>query len=118
MERRSLVLRGVLDLCLLASLRDSPVYGYELSQRMGRAGLQMSAGSTYPLLARLEKAGAVSAQVRPSDSGPPRKYYSLTDQGKRLLDEGRVEWFATSQAVSSVLGPIVPASVLESSDAN
>lgn len=117
-ERRSLVLRGVLDLCLLASLQDRPVYGYELSQRMGRAGLQMSAGSTYPLLARLEKAGAVSTEMRPSDSGPPRKYYSLTDRGRTLLDEGRVEWFAISQAVGSVLGPLIPASALESSDAN
>lgn len=117
-ERRSLVLRGVLDLCLLASLQDRPVYGYELSQRMGRSGLQMSAGSTYPLLARLEKAGAVSTQVRPSDSGPPRKYYSLTERGRELLNEGRVEWSSISQAVSSVLGPLVPASTLETSDAN
>lgn len=78
----------------------------------------MSAGSTYPLLTRLEKAGAVRTQMRPSDSGPPRKYYSITDHGRQLLDEGRVEWFAIARAVASVLGPFVPPSALESSDAN
>ncbi|QBJ98804.1 PadR family transcriptional regulator [Rhodococcus sp. ABRD24] len=103
MERRSLVLRGVLDLCLLALLRERPVYGYELTVRLAEQNLLVSGGSTYPLLARLEKSGLVTSQMRPSPSGPPRKYYSLSEDGARLLESGTAEWLAVSTSVTSLL---------------
>ena len=107
-ERRSLILRGVLDICLLSLLQDRPVYGYEISQRLADQGLTMAGGSTYPLLARLEKAGLVSTQMLPSESGPPRKYYSMTTGGHRALQEGRLEWRAVSEAVSGLLDTNTP----------
>lgn len=103
-ERRSLILRGVLDLCLLALLQDRPVYGYEISQRLAEQGLLMSGGSTYPLLARLEKTGLVSTEIHRSDAGPPRKYYSMTAAGREILREGKVEWSSVSRAVTGLLG--------------
>lgn len=103
MERRSLILRGVLDLCVLSLLQDRPVYGYEISQRLAEQGLTMAGGSTYPLLARLEKGGLVSIQMLPSESGPPRKYYSLTTGGREALEEGRMEWRSVSAAISGLL---------------
>lgn len=102
-ERRSLILRGVLDLCVLVLLQDCPIYGYEISQRLAEQGLTMAGGSTYPLLARLEKAGLVSTQVLPSGSGPPRKYYSMTTAGRESLLEGQVEWRSVSAAISGLL---------------
>ncbi|OYD68000.1 PadR family transcriptional regulator PadR [Rhodococcus sp. OK302] len=102
-ERRSLVLRGVLDLCLLALLRDRPVYGYELTQRLAEQDLLVSGGSTYPLLARLEKAGLVVTEMRPSSSGPPRKYYSLSNAGAEALEGGTTEWLAVSTSVTALL---------------
>ncbi|MGO4205709.1 PadR family transcriptional regulator [Rhodococcus sp. TAF43] len=102
-ERRSLVLRGVLDLCLLALLRERPVYGYELTERLAEQDLLVSSGSTYPLLARLEKAGLVISEMRPSLSGPPRKYYSLSGAGASLLESGTAEWLAVSTSVTSLL---------------
>jgi PadR family transcriptional regulator PadR len=102
-ERRSLILRGVLDLCVLSLLQDRPVYGYEISQRLAEQGLTMAGGSTYPLLARLEKAGLVSTQMLPSESGPPRKYYSMTTGGRQALQEGRIEWRSVSTAISGLL---------------
>lgn len=102
-ERRSLILRGVLDLCVLALLEDRPVYGYEISQRLAEQGLLMSGGSTYPLLARLEKAGLVGTKTLRSESGPPRKYYSMTGAGRRALDEGKLEWRAVSASISGLL---------------
>lgn len=102
-ERRSLILRGVLDLCLLALLEDRPVYGYEISQQLAEQGLMMSGGSTYPLLARLEKAGLVSTEMLRSDSGPPRKYYSMTTAGREVLRDGAAEWSSISRAVTGVL---------------
>lgn len=103
-ERRSLILRGVLDICLLALLDDEqPVYGYELTERLGARDLLVAGGSSYPLLARLEKSGLVSSEQRPSPSGPPRKYYSLTEQGREALDSGRAEWNAVAASVTALL---------------
>ena len=102
-ERRSLVLRGVLDLCLLALLRERPVYGYELTERLAEQDLLVAGGSAYPLLARLEKAGLVVSEKRPSPSGPPRKYYSLSEMGIDVLASGTSEWLALSGSVTSLL---------------
>ncbi|HEX8510690.1 MAG TPA: PadR family transcriptional regulator [Propionibacteriaceae bacterium] len=109
-ERSSLVLRGVLDLCLLALLNDRAVYGYELSERLGTFGLPVAPGSVYPLLARLERHGLVETELRPSERGPARKYYALTTQGRRTLTEGRLEWASITAAVDSVLRqfPLAP----------
>jgi PadR family transcriptional regulator PadR len=107
-ERRSLVLRGVLDLCLLALLQDQPVYGYELTERLADRGLPVAAGSTYPLLARLEKGGLVVPEQRPSSTGPPRRYYSLSDAGRAALEAGRAEWLDVAGAVSRLLCPALP----------
>jgi PadR family transcriptional regulator PadR len=107
-ERSSLVLRGVLDLCLLATLKDRAVYGYELSERLGDLGLPVAPGSVYPLLARLERQGLVGTELRPSERGPARKYYILTAQGRRTLYEGHLEWASITSAVDAVLGPPPP----------
>lgn len=97
------MLRGVLDLCLLALLRERPVYGYELTERLAEQGLPVSGGSAYPLLARLEKAGLVVAEKMPSSTGPPRKYYSLSKTGIETLEHGTEEWIAVSTSVTSLL---------------
>lgn len=104
-ERSSLVLRGVLDLCLLAVLKDRAVYGYELSERLGELGLPVAPGSVYPLLARLERQRLVETELRPSERGPARKYYALTSVGRRTLVDGHQEWTAIAEAVTSVLDP-------------
>lgn len=104
-ERRSLLLRGVLDLCLLALLRDRPVYGYELTRRLAERDLLVAGGSSYPLLARLEKAGLVESESRPSDTGPPRKYYSLTPAGHDALSQGATEWLTVAASVTALLRP-------------
>lgn len=102
-ERRSTILKGVLDVCLLALVDQEVVYGYELARRLGDRGLPVAGGSTYPLLARLERNGWVSGETRASDVGPARKYYSLTEAGSRALDEGRRDWSAVAAAVTSIL---------------
>lgn len=104
-ERSSLILRGVLDLCLLAVLEDRTVYGYELSERLGDLGLPVALGSVYPLLARLERQGLVDTELRPSERGPARKYYALTARGRQTLRDGRSEWASITVAVDAVLGP-------------
>lgn len=90
-------------MCLLSLLRQRPVYGYELAERLAEKNLLVSGGSVYPLLTRLEKAGLVVSERRPSSSGPPRKYYSLTDEGLEALETGTAEWLAVSSSVTAIV---------------
>jgi len=103
--RRSQLLRGVLDLCLLAVMGEGPAYGYEMTKRLRARGLSIvGEGSIYPLLGRLERDRLVETRRAASNGGPPRKYYSLSSDGERALETGVSEWQATRDAVDSVLG--------------
>ena len=103
--RRSQLLRGVLDLCLLAVMGDGPAYGYEMTKRLRAHGLStVGEGSIYPLLGRLERDGLVETRRAASNGGPPRKYYSLSPEGERALEAGVGEWQATRDAVDGALG--------------
>jgi PadR family transcriptional regulator, regulatory protein PadR len=103
--RRTQLLRGVLDLCLLAVMGEGPAYGYEMTKRLGARGLSIvGEGSIYPLLGRLERDGLVDTHRAASNGGPPRKYYRLSGQGERALTAGISEWEATRDAVDAVLG--------------
>ncbi len=103
--RRTQVLRGVLDLCLLTVMGDGPAYGYEMTKRLGARGLStVGEGSIYPLLGRLERDGLAETHRAASNGGPPRKYYQLSPRGRRALALGISEWEATRDAVDAALG--------------
>ena len=104
-SRRSQMLRGVLDLCLLAVIVDEPAYGYEMTRRLGERGLPtVGEGSIYPLLGRLEREGLVETYRAASNGGPPRKYYRASPDGRNALAAGVSEWRAARDAVDGVLG--------------
>ena len=106
-RRRTQLLRGVLDLCLLAVIEEGPAYGYEMTKRLRARGLAtVGEGSIYPLLGRLERDGLVEAYRAASNGGPPRKYYRLSAEGERVLSAGVSEWRAARDAVDAVLAPI------------
>ncbi|HVN59761.1 MAG TPA: PadR family transcriptional regulator [Gaiellaceae bacterium] len=106
-RRRTELLRGVLDLCLLAVMVEGPAYGYEMTRRLRSRGLSIvGEGSIYPLLGRLERDGLVETYRAASNGGPPRKYYSASDAGRRALAAGVLEWQAARDAVDAVLGPV------------
>jgi PadR family transcriptional regulator PadR len=103
--RRTQLLRGVLDLCLLAVVAEEPAYGYEMTKRLRARGLTMvGEGSIYPLLGRLERNGLVETHRAASNGGPPRKYYRASREGQRALAAGVSEWRAARDAVDAVLG--------------
>src|SRR5438270_6088112 len=105
--RRTQLLRGVLDLCLLAVMQEGPAYGYEMTKRLRARGLSIvGEGSIYPLLGRMEREGLVETYRAPSDGGPPRKYYRPSREGQRALSAGIAEWRTARDAVDAVLGPI------------
>lgn len=93
-QRRSQLLRGVLDLCLLSLIAERPRYGYEFIEALTKSGLELvGEGSIYPLLARMERAGLVEPFRAPSSSGgAPRKYYRLSEAGRAELEHGRTVW--------------------------
>ncbi|WP_229331843.1 PadR family transcriptional regulator [Streptomyces sp. UNOC14_S4] len=103
--RRSQLLRGVLDLCLLALVAERPRYGFEIVEGLAERGMELvSEGSIYPLLARMEKAGLLESFRRPSESGgAPRKYYRLTGAGLAELGSGRAAWEEFARSVGRTL---------------
>jgi PadR family transcriptional regulator len=102
--RRSQLLRGVLDLCLLAVMDEGPAYGYEMTKRLRARGLSIvGEGSIYPVLGRLERDGLVVTRREASNGGPPRKYYSLSPDGERSLEAGVEEWKAARDAIDGAL---------------
>jgi PadR family transcriptional regulator PadR len=101
--RSSVMLRGVLDLCLLALLQAGELYGYEIADRLRERHLDVGDGSIYPLLARLERAGDVRAVRRPSADGPDRRYWTLTAAGRSTLRAGSADWTEMSAAVEAIL---------------
>ncbi len=109
-ERSSQLLKGVLDMCLLAIVAEEPSYGYEMAQKLSERGLGLvSEGSIYPLLSRLQKQGLVEGYQVASREGPRRKYYRIAQLGRDRLDEWTQEWRELSIGVETVLrgGPDV-----------
>ena len=105
MSVRSQLLKGVLDGCILAVIEKESVYGYVLSQKLQIAGLKdVSEGTIYPVLLRLQKNGLIVGEMRPSESGPDRKYYEITTAGIAALSEIRSQWNAIAQPISIILG--------------
>jgi PadR family transcriptional regulator PadR len=87
-ERRVTQLRkGILELAVMGTLYSEQHYGYSLVRvLMGDGSLSLSEGTVYPILTRLDKEGLVRSEWVESDQGPPRKYYSLTANGRRLFE--------------------------------
>ncbi|WP_151526793.1 PadR family transcriptional regulator [Serinicoccus kebangsaanensis] len=95
--------KGALQHCVLALLEDEERYGYELVTALSEAGLVASEGTVYPLLRRLRQVELVTTAWRDSASGPPRRYYTLTDQGRRALADFRQAWADFTTTVDAIL---------------
>ena len=94
--------KGVLELCVLSMLRKGDSYGYDLAAALSDR-IRLSEGTVYPILRKLAADGSVSTYLRESRSGPPRKYYHLTDEGERRLEEELEEWKKFTGAVKEIL---------------
>ncbi len=81
------VRKGVLELCILNALAGEERYGYDLVKTLVEIpGLGVTEGTIYPLLSRLRVAGMIASRLEESSAGPARKYYSLTKEGKKVMD--------------------------------
>lgn len=95
--------KGVLALCVLAMLSRADSYAYEIASRLA-TDIDMGEGTIYPLMRRLQTDGLVETYLVESPSGPPRKYYRLTDAGKASFVQQKDEWAAFTSAVDAILG--------------
>lgn len=100
---RSQLMRGTLEGCILKIISQNTTYGYEILLSLKRLGFSdLSEGTIYPLLLRLEKQGNVISKLLPSPLGPKRKYYSITDTGTRYLHSFEVAWQEISCSVNGI----------------
>jgi len=92
--------RGTLQYCVLSLLADEERYGFDLVRALAELdGMVTSEGTIYPLLSRLRRDGLVESNWQESPSGPPRRYYRLTNAGRAALDAFRLEWRRFRDAV-------------------
>ncbi|TYA84287.1 PadR family transcriptional regulator [Seonamhaeicola marinus] len=94
--------KGVLEFCILSVLKNDDAYVAEILSTLKDAKLLVVEGTIYPLLTRLKNAGLLSYRWEESTSGPPRKYYGLTETGKLFLKELDSTWSELKNAVNIV----------------
>jgi PadR family transcriptional regulator PadR len=98
--------KGVLEFCILSIIRQGEVYPSDIAERMKIANLNILEGTLYPLLTRLKNAGLLSYRWVESVSGPPRKYFSLTDSGLEFYADLERTWKELADAVHALTQPI------------
>lgn len=101
------MLKGHLDMIVLAALAAGPAHGYavieEIRRRSG-AAFDLSEGTVYPVLHRLEAAGLLASRWTTADSGRKRRNYALTSRGKRALEQQQAVWQQFAGAIAGMLG--------------
>lgn len=103
----SQMLKGTLEGCVLAIIGKGEAYGYEISEQLGEYGFgKVAEGTIYPLLLRLEKNQLIQATFRESEVGPRRKYYSITQEGKKEFKRFLESYMELSGAVSRLLDDV------------
>ena len=108
-ERRSIereLKRGSLELIVLHLLSPGEAYGYEIVSKLtaqSNGALEVTDGTLYPVLYRLERAGYVAVRWDTPERGVPRKYYRLTDEGRAELERLREEWTTFAKAMAKLL---------------
>ena len=96
--------KGVLELCILSIIQaEAEAYPSDIIAKMKEQKLIVVEGTLYPLLSRLKNGGLLNYNWVESKSGPPRKYYQLTEVGERYLEELKSSWKELSEAISEII---------------
>ena len=108
-KAKSSLLQGTLDLLILKTLELEPMHGWGISQRIQQVSesfLQVSQGSLYPALHRLEEQGWITASWDTSENNRQAKYYQLTKRGRGQLAEETENWLRLSTAMARIVGTV------------
>lgn len=104
MSDKTQMLKGILDGCILSIMSKNEVYGYELSEKLKNSGFfEISEGSIYPLLSRMQKEGFIEGTFKDSPDGPKRKYYHVTEKGLQTLESFKKSWNELQTNVNNIL---------------
>ena len=99
---KSQMRKGVLEYCILSIIRRQEVYTSDILDALRQADLLVVEGTLYPLLSRLKNNGLLKYRWQESTDGPPRKYFTLTDEGVQLLEALNQEWGIISKAINKL----------------
>ena len=102
--------KGVLELCVLSIIASKEMYPSDIIDKLKDAKLIVVEGTLYPLLSRLKNANLLDYHWQESKSGPPRKYYSLTEEGSLFLTELKETWKELNHAVDQSIKQLATAS--------
>ncbi|MGB1248462.1 MAG: PadR family transcriptional regulator [Chitinophagales bacterium] len=97
--------KGILEYCILNIIKEKAAYASEIIAQLKNAEMIVVEGTVYPLLTRLKKAALLEYKWEESTSGPPRKYYSLTETGNLFLKELETTWHGLKSAVDIIANP-------------
>jgi PadR family transcriptional regulator PadR len=95
--------KGVLELCTLAIISEKDAYASDIIYTLKKSNLIVVEGTLYPMLTRLKNEGMLSYRWEESTSGPPRKYYQLTTEGKETLSQLKQNWDNLTKAVNQII---------------
>jgi DNA-binding PadR family transcriptional regulator len=103
LENLTEMLKGVLEGCVLEIISDEEIYGYEITRRLNALGFSdVVDGTVYTILVRLEKNKLVEITKKPSDMGPPRKFFALNDAGRKELQKFWKKWEFVSSKINEL----------------
>jgi PadR family transcriptional regulator PadR len=95
--------KGVVESCVLGLLARAPMYGWQLSETLVANGMIASIGTLYPMLSRMRAQDLIESYEEDSPSGPPRKFYRLTELGTVALETFRIQWAPFSESVTQLI---------------
>lgn len=94
--------KGVLELCILSIIAEKDAYASDILEKLKEAKLIVVEGTLYPLLTRLKNEGLLKYRWEESKSGPPRKYYTMTEIGIKVLEDLNLNWQDLVKAVNKI----------------
>ena len=94
--------KGLLEYCILSIINKEEAYASDILETLKKANLLVVEGTLYPLLTRMKNEDLLTYRWQESTSGPPRKYYALTDEGQELLTQLHEEWESIRKAVETI----------------
>lgn len=103
MDNLTEMLKGVLEGCVLEIISREQTYGYEITRKLNNLGFtDVVEGTVYTILMRLEKNKLVNLEKKPSDMGPPRKFYSLNEAGQKELSKFWEKWAFVASKINQL----------------
>lgn len=93
--------KGILEFCILGIISRGEVYASDILDALKNANMLVVEGTVYPLLTRLKNAGLLTYEWKESNSGPPRKYFTLTPEGQTAFEELKQTWNELSDAADA-----------------